>query len=67
MPDIVREASEDDMLPLSKPVVGRSGKTYHEIFVPKGTLIHASLSGHNTYVLRDFPVLAVRRGDYFVV
>ncbi|KAF9789640.1 cytochrome P450 [Thelephora terrestris] len=47
VPDIVREVSVDDILPLSKPVVGRSGKAYHEISVPKGTLIHASLSGYN--------------------
>ncbi|KAF9789656.1 cytochrome P450 [Thelephora terrestris] len=48
VPDIIREVSEDTMLPLSKPVIGRSGKTYNEIFVPKGSVIHASLAGYNT-------------------
>ena len=51
VPDIVREASEDDILPLSKPIIGRSGKVHHEIFIPKGSLIHASASGYNMYVL----------------
>ena len=52
--DLIREASEDNMLPLSKPVIGRSGKVYHEIFIPKGSWIHASLSGYNTYAQRFF-------------
>jgi hypothetical protein len=50
VPDLIREAFEDDMLPLSKPIVGRSGKIYNEIFIPKGSKIHASESGYNTYV-----------------
>ena len=50
VPDTARQASEDNVLPLSKPIIGRSGKIYHEIFIPKGTLLVASLSGYNTYV-----------------
>jgi len=46
--DIIREASEDNVLPLSTPIVGASGKTYRELHVPKGTLVHASTSGYNT-------------------
>lgn len=50
VPDIIREASEDNILPLSKPIVGYSGKVYHKIFIPKGFMIHASPSGYNMYV-----------------
>ena len=56
VPEILREASEDNILPLSKPIVGRSGKAYHEIFIPRGSMIHASAAGYNTYVWRFFRV-----------
>ncbi|KAF9787463.1 cytochrome P450 [Thelephora terrestris] len=45
--DIIRQASEDNVLPLSTPVVGSSGRTYQELHIPKGTIVHASTSGYN--------------------
>jgi len=49
VPYIVREAFEDNTLPLSKPIIGLSGKAHHEIFIPKGSVIHSSLSGYNSH------------------
>ena len=46
--DIIRQASEDNMLPLSTPIIGTSGKVYRELHVPKGTLVHVSTFGYNT-------------------
>src|SRR5579872_4369697 len=47
VPTTIREALEDDTLPLSKSIIGRSGKVYNEIFIPKGTAIHTSFGGYN--------------------
>lgn len=41
---------EDDVLPLSKPVIGVSGKVYKELPVPAGTTITISPIGYNMYV-----------------
>jgi len=45
--DIIRQASEDNVLPLSTPIVGASGTTYRELHIPKGTFVHASTFGYN--------------------
>ncbi|PBK72136.1 cytochrome P450 [Armillaria solidipes] len=42
-----RIASRDDVLPLSKPIVMRSGKVLHELPIPKGTCIITSIAGYN--------------------
>ena len=42
---------EDDVLPLSKPIVGLSGKVYKELPVAARTLILISALGYNLYVL----------------
>ena len=43
-------SKKDDVLPLSKPVVGVSGKVYKELLVPAGTTIMISQMGYNVYV-----------------
>jgi len=44
--DIPRVTTEDDVMPLSKPIVGNSGKVYNEIAVPAGTFVFFSMLGH---------------------
>ena len=41
---------QDDILPLTKPVVGASGRVYTELPIPKGTIVVISMSGYNLYV-----------------
>ena len=41
---------EDDVLPLTKPIVGISGKVYTELPIPKGTHVALSVHGYNLYV-----------------
>ena len=48
--DVARAPSEDDIIPLSKPVVGISGKVYNELPIRKGTMIAISQFGHNLWV-----------------
>jgi len=48
--DIQREPTKDDVLPLSKPIVGVSGKVYRELPVPAGTFMYISTAGYNLYV-----------------
>jgi len=45
--EIERVATKDDVLPLTKPIVGVSGKVYKELPVPAGTLIRISMVGYN--------------------
>lgn len=45
--DILRITSDHDVIPLSKPVVGNSGKEYNELAVPKGTVVGISPYGYN--------------------
>lgn len=45
--EIVRVASDDDIIPLSKQVVGVSRKVYDKIAIPKGTVVAVSPYGHN--------------------
>ncbi|KAG2153139.1 cytochrome P450 [Suillus clintonianus] len=42
-----RFASQDDVLPLSKPITTRSGDVIRELPVPKGTRIVASIAAYN--------------------
>ena len=49
--EVMREPIEDDLLPLSKPIVGISGKVYAELPVPKGTMVALSAFGYNMYVI----------------
>jgi len=50
--EVPRVASNDDIVPLSKPIVGASGKVYNELVIPKGTLAVVSVFGHNLWVFR---------------
>lgn len=43
VPYVTRVAAEDDIIPLSNPVIGRDGKLINEIFVPKGTPVDGGL------------------------
>jgi hypothetical protein len=42
-----RMVYSDDALPLSKPVVGTSGKVYNSIPIPRGTQVVVSVHGYN--------------------
>jgi len=48
--EVMREPIEDDLLPLSKPVVGTSGTVYSQLPIPKGTMVTLSAFGYNMYV-----------------
>ncbi|KAJ6602103.1 hypothetical protein B0H10DRAFT_1823501, partial [Mycena sp. CBHHK59/15] len=43
----VREAARDEVLPLSKPLVTKSGKTITEIPIPKNMILVVSSAGYN--------------------
>lgn len=45
--EVTRQPTKDDILPLSKPIVGISGKVYNEVLVPAGTSISISIVGYN--------------------
>ncbi|KAH8806675.1 cytochrome P450 [Flagelloscypha sp. PMI_526] len=44
---LFKEATQDDVLPLSQPIILKSGKTTHEVPVPKGTKIYSSIAAFN--------------------
>ena len=48
--EITRAPMEDDVLPLTKPIVGTSGKVYNELPVPKGTRVDISTAGYHLYI-----------------
>ena len=48
--ELTRAPKKDGFLPLSKPVVGVSGKVYKELAVPAGTHMFISTVGYNLYV-----------------
>ena len=48
--EIVRAPTGDDILPLTKPVVGTSGRVYTELPLPKGTPVTISTIGYNLYI-----------------
>jgi len=45
--EIERVAREDDVLPLTRPMVDRSGKVLQSLPVPKGTAVNVSCLGYN--------------------
>jgi len=45
--EIPRVPIEQDILPLSKPIVGTSGRVYTELPIPKGTTVNISTIGYN--------------------
>ncbi|KAF9779010.1 cytochrome P450 [Thelephora terrestris] len=45
--NLTRMSKNDDFLPLSKPVVGLSGKVYENLPVPAGTVVAISTVGYN--------------------
>jgi len=45
--EIDRVAREDHVLPLTRPMVGRSGKVHQSLPVPKGTIVYVSCWGYN--------------------
>lgn len=49
--ELARTAAKDDVLPLSKPIVGLSGKVYKDLLVPAGTIVTISTVGYNLYVV----------------
>lgn len=44
-----RQAANDDILPLSKPIKTMDGKTISELPIPKGTKIILSIAAYNRY------------------
>ena len=46
----MRVPIEDDILPLTNPIVGTSGKVYTELPIPKGTPVSVSTLGYNLCV-----------------
>ena len=49
--EIMRMSKKDDVLPLSKPVIGVSGKIHTEIRVPAGTPMFVSPIGYGLYAV----------------
>ena len=47
IPQVARIAGEDDILPLSRPLMTESGEAISEIVVPKGTQIVVSVIAYN--------------------
>lgn len=45
--EMLRTLQKDDILPLSRPIVGISGRVYNEVPVPAGTTIAISITGYN--------------------
>jgi len=45
--EIERVAREDQVLPLTRPMVGRSGKLHQSLPIPKGTIVNVSCWGYN--------------------
>ena len=48
--EVERTPTQDDILPLTKPVIGTSGKVYTELSIPKETVVTVSVTGYNLYV-----------------
>ncbi|PBK60601.1 cytochrome P450 [Armillaria solidipes] len=45
--NVLRVSSQDDVLPLSKPITTTSGKVLHELPIPKGLQIISSVAAYN--------------------
>ena len=56
-----RVAAQDEVLPLSKPLVSKSGKTITEIPIPKNTTLVLSAAGYNRCVT---PYLSIRHAHW---
>jgi len=41
----------DDIIPLSRPIVGVSGKVYNELVIPRGTEVMITSFGHNLWAI----------------
>ncbi|KAJ3752232.1 cytochrome P450 [Lentinula raphanica] len=52
---LFRTANEDDVIPLSKPIIGTTGRTIMEIPVPRGTNIVVSPSAYNRLSVQTLP------------
>ena len=63
MIEIQREPKKDDILPLSEPIVGVSGKVYKELHVPAGTPTFISTTGYNLCVC--LPITRITRVSLF--
>ena len=64
--DIVRAPIEDDVLPLTKPIVGISGRVYAELPIPRGTSVAVSTIGYNMCVSRR-PLPTFRQRYHIIV
>ena len=51
--EMARVPIQDDVLPLTKPIVGTSGRVYTELPVPKGTNVTISVAGYNLYLFHQ--------------
>jgi hypothetical protein len=47
---MIREATQNDVIPLFTPIITESGQAVNEVPIPKGTIIHASIVGYNVSV-----------------
>ena len=47
VPQTIRKANHNDVLPLSDPIVLESGKVMYELPIPEGTTIFTSIYGYN--------------------
>ena len=43
----IRVATEDDVIPLSEPIVLRTGELAHEVHIKKGSYVHIPIEGLN--------------------
>lgn len=59
--EIIRAPKKDDVVPLSNPIVGVSGRVYKELPVPAGTVIHLSTFGYNLCVSSSQSALEIGR------
>ena len=62
--ELVRVASKDDVLPLSQPIIGVSGKVYKELPITAGTGVSIAVLGYNWCVL-FIPVAVAGVGSGF--
>lgn len=60
--EISRAPKKDDILPLSKPIVGISGKVYKELPIPAGTPVTISTVGYNLCVNPFDPRSSMNQG-----
>ncbi len=49
--NVLRVSSQDDILPLSEPIITTCGKVLHELPIPKGLQIISSVAAYNRLVL----------------